>query len=138
MKILKDTLSETMSPFYRFQIFVKDSEGKKKTVGMAYLGEGQNIYTVRLWTFLGEKYFLLQSQDDQTKFFVMTREPNKSPNAKNKYFWNIVGNAKTNTSQSVLEINFDLIEKIFYLNLFPETSSTPRELAAPEVDDLAA
>lgn len=138
MKILENTLYEAISTFYRFQIFVKDSEGKKKTVGMAYLGEGQNIYTVRLWTFLEEKYFLLQSQDDPTKFFVMTREPIKSPNAKNKYFWNIVGNAKANTSQSVLEINFDLIEKILYLNLFPETSSTPRELAAPEVNNSAA
>jgi hypothetical protein len=55
MKALKeilDTQMEKMKPtkFYRFQLFVKGTE-KKNTVGMAYLKEGQGIYTLRLWTF---------------------------------------------------------------------------------------
>src|SRR5690606_15874730 len=96
--------------FYRFQIFTQGSE-KKNTVGMAYLKEGQTIYTLRLWTFLEDKFFLLPNKDDQTKYFIMTRESNKSPSSKNKYFWNIVGNAKTDSSMGVIELNFDLLEK---------------------------
>ncbi len=66
MKALKevlDTQMEKMKPtkFYRFQIFVEGTESgsKKKTVGMAYLKEGQGIYTLRLWTLLEDKFFLV-------------------------------------------------------------------------------
>lgn len=122
MKALKEILSENVPAFYRFRVFVKH-EDSKKTVGMAYLQEGQNIYTLRLWTFLNEKYFLFQSKECATKYLVMTREINTTPNPKTKYYWNIVGNATANASQNVLEINFDLFEKKIYLSIFPETSN---------------
>ena len=138
MKALKEILSENLPVFYRFQVFIKEGENQKKTVGMAYLPEGQTMYTVRLWTFINEKFFLLPSKEDPTKYLVMTREPNKTPNSKNKYFWNIIGNAKANASQSVLEINLDLFDKKIYLSIFPEISSTPRGLLSPEMLDLAA
>lgn len=112
--------------FYRFQVFTKDSQGKKRTIGMAYLQEGQTIYTLRLWTLGNEKFFLLLSKDDPTKYLVMTREPNKTPNSKNKYFWNVVGSAKANAAQSVLELSFDLFEKKFFMSIFPEKSSAHR------------
>jgi len=136
MKVLKDVLKETM--FYRFQVFVKNEEGTKRTVGMAYLQEGQTIYTVRLWTFLNEKFFLLPSKDDPKKYFVMTREPNTTSTGGNKYFWNIVGSAMANASQSVLEINFDLLEKKIYLNIFPEACPTSRGTSSAGVKDMAA
>jgi hypothetical protein len=69
---------------------------------MAYLKEGQSIYTLRLWTFLDDKYFLLPSNDDANKYLLMTREPNKSNTSKNKYFWNIVGNAKADSAKGVI------------------------------------
>ena len=138
MKVLKDILLENVPVFYRFQVFVKEGESLKKTVGMAYLPEGQAMYTVKLWTFLNEKFFLLPNKNDPTKYFVMTREPNKSPNSKNKYFWNIIGNARANAAQSVLEINLDLFEKKIYLSIFPELSSNSRGQSSPVAFDLAA
>lgn len=138
MKALKDGLKESKMMFYRFQVFVKDAEGTKRTVGIAYLQEGQTIYTVRLWTFLNEKFFLLPSKDDPKKYLVMTREPNNSSNSGNKYFWNIVGSAKANASQSVLELNFDILEKKIYLSIFPEISSTPRGNSSSGNSDVAA
>ena len=132
MKALKevlDTQMEKMKPtkFYRFQIFVEGTEGgsKKKNVGMAYLKEGQGIYTLRLWTLLEDKFFLLPSKDDSSKYLLMTREPNKSGSSKNKYFWNIVGNAKVLSGKNVIELNFDLLEKKIYMSIFPEESATP-------------
>jgi hypothetical protein len=88
MKALKEVLASqtekmNTTKFYRFQIFVKGNE-KKNTVGMAYLKEGQSIYTLRLWTFLEDKFFLLPSKEDSAKYLLMTREPNKSNNSKNK------------------------------------------------------
>ncbi len=138
MKVLKDILAENVPTYYRFQIFLKEENRIKKTIGMAYLREGQTMYTLRLWTFLDEKFFLLPSKDDHTKYLLMTREPNKTPLSKNKYFWNIVGNAKANIAQTVIELNFDLLDKKIYLSVFPETSSHPRGLSAPEEHDLAA
>ena len=131
MKALKeilDTQMEKMKPtkFYRFQLFVEgtESDSKKKTVGMAYLKEGQGIYTLRLWTLLEDKFFLLPSKDDSSKYLLMTREPNKSGSNKNKYFWNIVGNAKVLSGKNVIEMNFDLLEKKIYMSIFPEESAS--------------
>jgi len=133
MKALKeilDTQMEKMKPikFYRFQLFVEGNE-KNKTVGMAYLKEGQGIYTLRLWTFLDDKYFLLPSKEDSSKYLLMTREPNKSGTSKNKYFWNIVGNAKVQSGKNVIELNFDLLDKKIYMSIFPEETVSPNDQA---------
>ena len=129
MKALKeilDTQMEKMKPikFYRFQLFVEGNE-KNKTVGMAYLKEGQGIYTLRLWTFLDDKYFLLPSKEDSSKYLLMTRESNKSGSNKNKYFWNIVGNAKVISGKNVVELNFDLFDKKIFMSIFPDESPSP-------------
>jgi len=136
MKALKDILDTHMdklktTKFYRFQLFVQGTE-KKNTVGMAYLKEGQSIYTLRLWTFLDDKYFLLPSKEDSTKYLLMTREPNKSSTSKNKYFWNIVGNAKADSAKGVIEMNFDLLDKKIYMSIYPEESATPYGQPVPE------
>lgn len=129
MKALKEILDQTAEQmkepkFYRFQLFTQGSD-RKNTVGMAYLKEGHGIYTLRLWTFLNDKFFLLPSKEDASKYLIMTREPNKSNNSKNKYFWNIVGNAQADSVRSLVELNFDLLEKKIYMNIFPEESATP-------------
>ena len=136
MKALKEILdvqAEKLKPakFYRFQIFTQVTD-KKNTVGMGYLKENQTIYTLRLWTFLEDKFFMLPSKDDSTKYLLMTREPNKSQSSKNKYFWNIVGNAKADSSKGVVELNFDLLEKKIYMSIFPEESATPYGQPIPD------
>jgi len=136
MKALKDILDTHIdklktTKFYRFQLFVQGAE-KKNTVGMAYLKEGQSIYTLRLWTLLDDKYFLLPSKEDATKYLLMTREPNKSNTSKNKYFWNIVGNAKADSAKGVIEMNFDLLDKKIYMSIYPEESATPYGQPVPE------
>jgi hypothetical protein len=131
------------SKFYRFQLFLGASgDGgkvkKTKSVGMAYLKEGQNIYTLRLWMFLLERYYLLQNQNDPAKYFIMTREPNKNPAARNKYFWNIVGNGEADTKQGLIILRFDLLAEPLYLNIYPEASALSASLAAPEdIPDVA-
>ena len=125
-------------PFYRFQLFIKNDQDKKNTVGMAYLKEGQAIYTLRLWTFLEDKFFMLPSKDDSTKYFLMTREPNKSQTSRNKYFWNIVGNAKADSSKGVIELNFDLFGMKIYMSIFPEESATPYGQPVPDEPQKAA
>lgn len=126
LKEILDSQAEKMKPtkFYRFQLFIQGSE-KKKTVGMAYLKEGHSIYTLRLWTLLDDKFFLLPNKDDSAKYLIMTREPNKSNSSKNKYFWNIVGNATADSSKGMIELHFDLLEKKICMSIFPEESATP-------------
>lgn len=124
----KEASKDSKTNFYRFQVFVKDSAGNKRTIGVAHLQEGQTIYTLRLWTLLSEKFFLLPNKEDPTKYLVMTREPNNSQLTTNKYFWNIVGSAKANAAQSVLELNFDIFEKTIFVSIFPETSSSPKRM----------
>jgi hypothetical protein len=129
--------------FYRFQVFQgkRNSQGqieRTKTVGMAYLKEGQSTYTLRLWTFIDDRFYILQCKDDPMKYFVMTREPNLRPDARSKYFWNIVGNARTDSAQGHLEIEFDLLGAPIFMKLFPEPSVHTAALSDPQFLDEAA
>ncbi len=136
MKALKDILNEQTKQlkevkFYRFHLFTNHDE-KKRTVGMAYLMEGHNSYTLRLWTFLEDKFYLLPSKDDSSKFSILTREASRSPTHKNKYFWNVVGNAQANASKGVIELNFDLFEKKIYMSIHPEEAEASDGKLIPE------
>ena len=127
------------SEYHRFQVFQgevneKGNIAKTKSVGMAYLKSGQTIITLRLWTFSWDRYYILPSKSDVKKYLVMSREPNRNPNAKNKYYWNIVGNGIVDTINGVLTINFDLLCKTIYVNIHPETNSHSSHL--PEFEDL--
>ena len=136
MRALKEILHEQTKTlkepqFYRFQVFVNGDE-KKNTVGMAWLKEGQRIYTIKLWTFLSEKFFLLPSKDDASKYLLMTREPVKSANSKKKYHWNIVGNAKASPSNGVINLNFDLFDKKIFMSLYPDETKYQQEQRLPD------
>lgn len=129
--------------FYRFQIFLGDASPngkitKSKSVGMAYLKDGQDIYTMRLWTMLSERFYLLKNNKDASKYFIMTREPNKNPSAKNRYFWNIVGNGTVDSVQGLIELQFDLLGRSLYLNIYPESSAYSVSLPEPELFSVAS
>ncbi len=123
----QDTTKSNQSQYYRFQIFQAQRNAmgkleKTKVVGMAYLKEGQDTYTIRLWTFLNDKFFLLMNKSDSSRFVVMSREANKNPTSKSKYFWNVIGNGKALSSQNCIELNFDLFGRPIYMNIFPEAN----------------
>lgn len=129
--------------FFRFQVFQGEIDDnnrvkKSKNVGMAYLKDGQQLFTVRLWTLVNERFYLVQNREDASKYLIMTREPNRRENAKNKYFWNIVGNGSVDTTQGVVQLNFDLFERMIFMNIHPETSATTNSLPDLEQAVVAA
>ena len=131
------TQSQDQATFYRFQVFQGhlDKEGKlhkTRGVGMAYLREGQQIFTLRLWMLQNERFYLVQHRSDPEKYLIMTREPNRRENSKNKYLWNIVGNGTADSVQGVIRLDFDLLEKAIYINIRPEASAHAAGLAEPE------
>lgn len=137
----QDTTKSNQSQYYRFQIFqaqrnAKGKLEKTKVVGMAYLKEGQDTYTIRLWTFLNDKFFLLMNKSDSSRFVVMSREANKNQTSRSKYFWNVIGNGKALSSQNCIELSFDLFEKPIYMNIFPEAKMS--SVLLPEDDFRAA
>ncbi|MBX2996814.1 MAG: hypothetical protein KF681_18490 [Bdellovibrionaceae bacterium] len=53
---------EDSGQYFRFQVYQgeQDSSGKikkTKSVGMAYLKDGQNIFSLRLWMFSWDRYY---------------------------------------------------------------------------------
>jgi len=131
-----NNLKSDQSQYFRFQVFQGEvnDQGKlekTKTVGMSYLKDGQNIYTLRLWTFLNERFYIISNKNDPSKYLILTREPNKNPLSKNKYFWNIVGNGTADSSLGVITLNFDLFEKPIFMNMFPESSAFSTSLPDP-------
>lgn len=126
--------------YYRFRLLQGKitTEGRferSKSVGMAYLREGQRIYTLRLWMFLDARYYLTPVKDSTSRYFLMTREPVKHQNSKNKFFWNIVGNAEVDAVAGVMRIHFDLLEQPIYMTIYPEAQARAAGLPGPEVPD---
>jgi hypothetical protein len=133
---MENTKNESNN-YFRFQVFIGDKQNngsvkKTKSVGMAYLSEGQNIYTLRLWTFSWDRYYVLPDKNDASRLLVMTREPSKSPESKNKYYWNIVGNGVVDSKNGVIRLDFDLLGVPIYMNLYPETSTFSKNIPGPE------
>ncbi len=131
--------TKEVNTYYRFQIFLGDEQSdgtikKTRNVGMAYLSEGQSIYTIRLWTFSWDRYYILPDKNDSSRFLLMTREASRSPQAKNKYYWNIVGNAVADSKIGLIRLDFDLIDKPIFMSIHPETSPSSRNVPYP--DDL--
>lgn len=129
--------------YFRFQVLQGevDSSGKvkkTKSVGMAYLKDGQNTFTLRLWTFVNEKFYLIPNRNDASKYLVMTREPNKNLTAKNKYFWNIVGNGIADSANGTIKLDFDLLSKAIYVNIHPESSAFSVNLPEPDFGEPVA
>jgi hypothetical protein len=136
-----------LEPLHRFRLMQGkvSKEGKfdrMKTVGMAYFQEGQNLYTLRLWTFSDARFYLLASKATASHYMLMTREPTRDPRSKNKYHWNIVGNAQVDAMAGVIRIQFDLLGEPIFMGLFPEVSAQMsrglRALAGEEAFNEAA
>ncbi len=112
--------------FYRFQVYTGtlDDNGavkKEKSVGFATLKEGQDMYSVKLWTFPQEKYYLIPTKDDPTKILIMTREEKKAPSQNNrKYNWSIVGNGTVISQKGVAFLDFDLLPLSIFMSIYPD------------------
>ncbi len=104
--------------YSRFEVF-QNSE-TKRVVGSAYLREGDSLITLRLWTMLSEKFYVLLSKEDPSKYLVMTREDNRSTKNKNKYFWHIVGNGTVDSKNGIVELRFDLFDRPIFMSLHPD------------------
>ncbi len=125
MKELKDYLKQEFPLYYEFKIFISDNDGARKTVGVGTLKEGQDMYHLKLWSFLNEKFYLVPNRKDPKNFYIMTREPLKKQSSQRKFSWNIVGSAKANVTQDLIELSFDLFERKVFLNIVPEQSQNP-------------
>ena len=117
-----DTQNKKQKEFYRFQIQLPtfNQSQRPKSVGMAYLREGETTYTIRLWMF-AERYYMIQTKADPLRYLLMSRELSRDANAKNKFRWRIIGNGKLDSKKGVIELYFDLLNKPIAMNLFPET-----------------
>jgi hypothetical protein len=105
---------------HRFQIQTTETNKKPKTVGVAYLKDGDSTYSIRLWMF-SDRYYMIQSKEDALKYIIMSREEANSNYTKNKYKWRIVGNGLFNSKIGAIELHFDLLSKPLYMNLYPES-----------------
>lgn len=127
--------------FSRFLVFLGEKNDatvqRLLKVGSATIREGQTSYSLRLWMWKAERYYLIPSKVDPAKYLVMVREPNMTRNARNKYFWNIVGNGVVNSALGVLEIKFDMLIPTVYMSLYPEATAASALVPPPdEQDDL--
>jgi hypothetical protein len=144
-KIIKNDLESHLNQktLYRFDVFQgeKNQDGKvtkTRSVGMAYLRQGDGRYGLRLSTFVEDYFFLLPTNNDPGNYRVLTSLPNHSKKSNRKNIWSVVGNGRANTQEGLIELQFDLFEKPIYVNIFPERSATGTKIPAPVIFDEAA
>ena len=80
MKSLKEILNEQTqnfkpAKFSQYQVF-NQIDGKKKPLGIAWLMEGHKTFTIKLFSFMNEKYFL---RLEQTQSPHQTPHPQRLP-----------------------------------------------------------
>lgn len=122
MEKIMETINNKSNEFYRFQISLaaNNQNHKPKTVGVAYLRNGEGTYTVRLWMF-SERFYMVQTKADPLRYLLMSREPSRNPNAQNKFRWRIIGNGRLDTQKGAIEIYFDLLNKPVLMSIYPES-----------------
>lgn len=121
MKSIKEILQETAKgigsqKYYRFQLFTMDGE-KKRTAGTAYIQEGSSAYTIKLWTLLKDKFYLIEDKYDHKLFAILTKEELSSGDDKSKFRWNRIGTAKADAEKDLIEMSFYLFDKKIYLDV---------------------
>ena len=101
---------------------------KSHQAGVATLMEGQRNYTLYLYMFQNDQFFLVPHKLNPGRYYIMTRQPMRNPNKKAKYAWNIVGQAKANGHQGCIELYFDLFSVPLYMSIFPIENRAIQEL----------
>ena len=123
MKTFKEILQETAKElsgqkYYRFNLFTKN-DSKKCSVGMAYLQEDSSAYTIKLWTLLKDKFYLIPDKFDHKLYAILSKEEIQPGKEKSKFRWNRIGSAKADSQNDLIEMSFDLFEKKIYLDVKP-------------------
>jgi hypothetical protein len=128
--------NQTSSDFFKFGIFTGhfNSEGnvqKEKSVGMAFMRKGNDSYSMKLWTFPREKYYLVPAKEDPKKILIMTREAKKVQTNDRKYNWSVVGTGQVYDEKGFAQLEFDLIQQPIFMNIepAPERSKQPSNLS---------
>lgn len=111
---------------YRFDVFkgTPDSSGriqKVKSVGVAYLREGMQTYTMHLKSFLGDIFYLLKnSKPVGSDFVILTREFAK--HGPRKYHWNNCGDATVlpGANSDYMKLEWDLFGEDIYMTVNPK------------------
>lgn len=104
----------------RYEVFQNLDGKSKRVVGSAYHRQGENLITLRLWMMMNERFYVLLSKADPSKYLVMTREENRNSKSSNKYFWHIVGSGVVDSKNGIVKLQFDLFDKPIFMSLHPD------------------
>ncbi len=127
--VIQNLIAEEKKPkeitVYRFDVFkgAADATGKiqkVKSVGVAYLREGMQTYTLHLKSFLEDTFYLLKnSRATGPDFVILTREHAKRGNR--KYHWNNCGEGlvQEGSNTDLLKLEWDLFGEDIYMTVKP-------------------
>ncbi len=124
MSLSKEGNSKTAA--YRYDIFkgVSDSDGtitKVRSVGSAYIREGQGTFLLMLKTFLDDRFYMLPDNrpDSPNNYMILTREISR--NLSKKYYWNTVGEARilVGQNQGLMKLSWDVLSGDLYMAMKP-------------------
>jgi hypothetical protein len=119
-------MEKVNNQYYRFKAFVVADEdnlasSNRHSVGMAYMRDSVDLWTLKLWTFPESRFYLLPDKNIPSRMIIFTRELKKDKDAgSGKYFWNRVGSAAAIPSKDIIRLDFDLFGRPVFLSIFPE------------------
>lgn len=109
---------KTVEQFELFRGFVDKSGSVVETdrVGFAYLKPRAKMYSLRLWMFTKEQYFLAHDESSSGKYAVLSIDEYRSSSGEMKTFWNKVGDGFLHGN--FVRIKFHLLAEEVFLCLF--------------------
>ena len=134
MIAIKESVPASAKTAYRYDIFKGEVDAlgkvtKIRSVGSAYVKEGQRTFVVSLKTFLDDRFYMLPETKPErpANYVILTREDSK--NLRKKYFWNIVGEAKIleGPNHGLMKLSWDVLSDDLYMSLHPIQTQTATE-----------
>lgn len=105
-----------------FNVFVgsvneQDQVVEGDRVGVAFLKGKSKVFSVRLWMFDSVKYFVAPSNDDATKYELLSLEEYTARDGEVKSQWHKIGSGEY--FGNYIRLKFHLIDRELFLSLFP-------------------
>ena len=105
-----------------FNIFVGQIDEQNQIVeedrvGIAFLRGKSKVFSLRLWMFDSQKYFVAPNDDDPVKYDVLSLEEYTTRDGVEKSHWHKVGVGQY--FGNYIKLRFHLIDRELYLSLFP-------------------
>jgi hypothetical protein len=123
---------------HRFRLYtgIKLKDGRvqnKRSAGRAYLCEGENKYSLQVFTHDSSRYSLVPHRHRSDRYWILARERILAPHGNSEEIWHRIGVGYVDARAGYVELKFDLFPKPIFMSIWPDEENKHQAASqAPE------